>query len=92
MPCLLVLFAFITPRLVLILVAIFSDYLHRAYQTAIWPILGFFFMPLTTLTYAWAINSHGSLEGIHFAAVLLAALFDLGALGGGGHKARRRRR
>ena len=89
MPCLLVLFALITPRLVLLLIAIFSTYLSRAYQSALWPVLGFFFMPLTTLAYAWAINSNGSVNGVYFFVVLIAALVDLGSLGGGS-RARRR--
>jgi hypothetical protein len=39
-------------------------------------------MPLTTLAYAWAINSNGSVNGLYFFMVLLAALIDLGAIGG----------
>jgi hypothetical protein len=37
----------------IILVVIFSDYIGRAYQTALWPFIGFLIMPLTTLAYAW---------------------------------------
>ena len=55
--------ALTAPRLTLFLVVLFSDYIGRAYQTTAWPLLGFFFMPLTTLAYAWAINSHGSVDG-----------------------------
>ena len=91
MPCLLALVALITPRILLIVVWLFSDYLSRAYQTVLWPILGFLFMPLTTLAYAWAVNKNGSVTGIYFATVLLAALIDLGSLGGSGHARRRRR-
>jgi hypothetical protein len=90
MPCLLVLTSLIFPRLALVLVWLFSDYLARAYQTVLWPVLGFIFMPLTTLAYAWAINSHGSVSGFPFVIVLIAALMDLGAIGGG--EAHRRRR
>jgi len=39
-------------------------------------------MPLTTLAYAWAINSNGAVNGGYFAVVLLAALIDLGVIGG----------
>jgi hypothetical protein len=92
MPCLLVLIALIFPRLVLLLVWLFSDYLGRAYHTVLWPVLGFLFMPLTTLAYAWAINSYGAVSGAPFFVVLLAALIDLGAIGGGGHRASRRYR
>lgn len=42
----------------------FSDYIGRAFDTTLWPVLGFFFMPLITLAYAWAINSGESVEGV----------------------------
>jgi CDP-diglyceride synthetase len=90
MPCLIALLAFFLPRLTLFLVYLFSDYLSRAFQTALWPLLGFFFMPYTTLAYAFAINSNGSVSGIYLVLVVVAVLCDLGALGGG-ESARRRR-
>lgn len=78
------LIALFTPRLALVLVWLFSNFLGRAYQSAIWPIMGFVFMPLTTLAYAAAINWNGQVTGGYFLLVLLAALGDLGVLGGGG--------
>jgi hypothetical protein len=92
MPCLLGALALAFPRLVLFLVFLFSDYLGRAYQSVLWPLLGFLFMPLTTLAYAWAINSNRSVEGFYFVVVVLAVLLDLGLLGGSEASRRRRRR
>jgi hypothetical protein len=83
MPCLLALLALLAPRLVIILLAIFSNYLSSAYQTILWPILGFFFMPFTTLAYAWAMNSNGSVSGFYLVVVVIAVLIDLGSVGGG---------
>jgi hypothetical protein len=60
-----------------------SDYIGRAYETTIWPLLGFLFMPLTTLAYAYAINSNGSVAGGYLIVVVLAVLIDLGIIGGG---------
>jgi hypothetical protein len=91
MPCLVALIALIFPRLVIVLVVIFSDYIGRAYQTVLWPLLGFIFMPLTTLAYAWTMNTNGSVSGGAFVVVLVAALIDLGMMGGSS-RARRRRR
>jgi hypothetical protein len=82
MPCLIVLIAFFFPRLFLILLALFSSYLQTAYTVLIWPLLGFFFLPYTTLAYAWAKNSHGSVDGIYMVVVIIAVLVDLGVLGG----------
>lgn len=83
MPCLVAAFAFFFPRIAILLIVIFSDYIGAAYKTTIWPLLGFFFMPYTTLAYAWAINANGSVSGIYLIAVILAVLLDLGVLGGG---------
>ena len=91
MPCLIALFALLTPRLVIVLMVIFSDYIGAAYNTVLWPLLGFFFMPLTTLAYAFAINSNGSVSGFYLVLVIIAVLLDLGSLTGGGETARRRR-
>jgi len=90
MPCFIGCLALAMPRLAIVLVVIFSDYIGRAYDTLIWPLLGFFIMPLTTLTYAWAINSRGSVEGMHLVVLVLAVLIDLGLIGGSS-RARRRR-
>ena len=84
MPCLVGLLALFTPRLAIILVVIFSDYIGRAYETTLWPLLGFFFMPMTTLAYAWAVNGHGSVTGLGLVVVVLAVLLDLGLIGSAG--------
>ncbi len=83
MPCLLALLALCFPRFAIILVVIFSDYIGAAYETKFWPFLGFLFMPVTTLAYAWAITSNGSVSGGYLIVVILAVLLDLGILGGG---------
>ena len=91
MPCLLAVLALFVPRIVLVLVWLFSGYLGRAYETWVWPVLGFFFLPLTTLAYAWAMNSNDrSVSGVYLAVVVLAVLVDLGILGGGGRASQRR--
>ncbi|UCD75620.1 MAG: hypothetical protein JSV91_01635 [Phycisphaerales bacterium] len=84
MPCLVGCLALFFPRIAIILVVIFSDYLGNAYQTIIWPLLGFIFMPLTTLAYAWAWHSNaGSVSGVYLVVVVIAALIDLGLIGTG---------
>ena len=82
MPCCVGCLALFMPRLAIVLVVVFSDYIGRAYETWVWPLLGFVFLPLTTLAYAWAINSRGSVTGIHLVVLLLAVLIDLGLIGG----------
>ncbi len=83
MTCLIGLIAMAFPRMAIILVVIFSDYIGTAYQSTIWPLLGFFFMPVTTLAYAWAMHSSGSVAGLQLVIVVIAVLIDLGIIGGG---------
>jgi hypothetical protein len=93
MPCLLGCLALLTPRIVLVLVFLFSDYLAQAYDTWIWPLLGFIFFPLTTLAYAFAVNqTGGNVSGVYVIILVVAVLVDLSMLGGGGHLGRRRYR
>ena len=68
------------PRLALLIVALSSDYLNRAYETLLWPLLGFVFLPITTLTYAWAVNDLGGTKGWGLVAVVFATMLDLGLL------------
>ncbi len=84
MSCLAGIFALFMPRVVIILVVLFSDYIGESCQTVLWPLLGFFFMPLTTLAYAWAwhMEPAGSVSGFGLAVVIIAALIDLGIVGG----------
>ena len=68
------------------LLVIFGDYIGRAYDTTLWPLLGFFFMPYTTLAYAFGKNANGSIEGLYLVLVIVAVLFDFGSIGGGGRQ------
>jgi hypothetical protein len=96
MPCLVGCLAIAFPRIALFLVWLFGGgYLGRAYPGALWPLLGFFFLPLTTLTFAFAVNSMGApgqVPPLGWLLVGLSVLADLGLLGRGGRDARRYRR
>lgn len=90
MPCLLVLLVLLFPRVVLVLMFLFSTYLQRAYHGLIIPLIGFIFLPLTTLAYAWLTNTHQPIEGINLIIMVIAVIIDLGGLGGGEWHRRRR--
>lgn len=83
MPCILLLIVLAFPRVVLLLMFLLSTYLQRAYHGLLLPLLGFFFLPLTTLAYAWMVNSHMPLEGLNVLILIVAVLIDVGGLGGG---------
>lgn len=77
-----VVFALLAPRLFLFCIWIFSDWFNLAYQTHIWPILGFFFMPFTTLVYMAAmLNNDGSVTGGWVLLMIIAVIFDLASGG-----------
>lgn len=82
MPCLILLVVFAFPRIVLALLFFFSNYLARAYHGIIIPILGFIFLPLTTLCYAWMVNSGLPLAGVNVLILIVAVLIDMGGHGG----------
>jgi hypothetical protein len=69
---------------------IFSDLLGRAFDSWLVPFLGFFLLPWTTLAYAlmWGAGSNG-VVGFEWFIVIVAFLFDLGALAGGGRRRQR---
>ena len=90
MPCFLVVAILAFPRAVLVLMFLFTTYLQRAYHGLILPVLGFIFLPLTTVVYAWLVNSHRPIEGINVLFLIVAAVIDCGGLGGGGWHSRRR--
>jgi hypothetical protein len=81
MGCFLALLALISPRLVLFILAIFSDVLSRAFDSWIIPLLGFFLLPWTTLTYAavWDWGSGRHVTGFEWFFVVLAFVIDLGS-------------
>jgi len=80
MGCLVVLLAFISPRLALFAIFLFSDLLSRAFDSWFVPLLGFFLLPWTTLAYAvmWSASSN-QVSGFEWFIVILAFVIDLGS-------------
>jgi hypothetical protein len=89
MGCLVVLLAFISPRLALFAIFLFSDLLSRAFDSWFLPLLGFFLLPWTTLAYAlmWA-GSSNRVAGFEWFIVILAFAIDLGSYARGRNERR----
>ncbi len=51
MPCFLAVLALLTPRLAIVILWLFTGWFSGIFGTALWPILGFLFLPTTLLWY-----------------------------------------
>jgi len=96
MGCLLVLLALVTPRFILFVLWLFSDYLNRAFTSGWWGLLGFFFLPTTSISYAIAKNGFaargGGIEAAGVILIVIGVAVDLGLLGGSGRGIGKRER
>jgi len=88
-PCLLLIVFLAFPRIALVLLFFSSNYLQRAYHGLLLPLLGFLFVPLTTLAYAWMTNTRQPMAGINLLILIIAVVIDLGGLSGGAYHRRR---
>jgi hypothetical protein len=89
-PCLVLILFVAFPRIALAFIFFTSNYLQRAYHGFLLPLLGFFFLPLTTLVYAWMTNTRQPFAGVNLIILVIAVVVDLGGLGGGEYHRRSR--
>jgi hypothetical protein len=82
MACIFALFASFFPRLALLFVWLFTPLVHRAFDTFLVPLLGFIFLPFTTLLYIFAYIPGIGLTGWGWVWVILGVLLDMGMYGG----------
>ena len=79
MGCLLLLLVAASPRLGMVLYWIFRPgVVDAAFSTALLPVLGIVFLPLTTLVYTLCYTPGTWVAGAEWVLVGLAALFDIG--------------
>jgi hypothetical protein len=86
--CLLIVLAAFFPRVALLALWLFTNEVDRAYDTFIVPLLGLFFLPLTTLVYALLWVPAGGVDGIDWLWVGIALVLDLSSWGGGARSRR----
>lgn len=76
--CLLTGFLTLAPRLVLLFVWLFTDRLGTAFEGFLIPLLGFIFLPFTSLAYLMVWNAQSGVSGGAWLLVGGGLLFDLG--------------
>jgi hypothetical protein len=86
--CLLALLGAIAPRLALILMWLFTPWIGRAFDNFVLPLLGFIFLPLTTVIYVFV--SPGGLGTFDWILLIVGILIDLGSYGSGAYGRRGR--
>ena len=82
MGCILLLVILAFPRVILVLMFLFTTMLQHAYHGLLLPLLGFIFLPVTTIAYAWMINSGYPTTGPYLLILLIAVIIDVGGHGG----------
>lgn len=81
MGCTIILTGWFFPRFLLFCIWAFTTWEDYAFRTAMWPLLGFVFMPCTTLMYMAAmLNNNFIITGIWSVFVLIAIVFDVFAI------------
>lgn len=91
MPCLGVLLALLTPRFLILILWIFTSWFKGIFATALWPVLGFIFLPTTLLWYTAVQNWwHGDWGMWQVTGLVVALMIDVSP--GAGRKRRRRER
>ena len=78
MSCLLTLLSLVTPRFVVLVLWLFSSWFKGLFSTALWPILGFIFLPTTLLWYT-AVQRwfHGQWTLWPVVGIIIALLIDV---------------
>jgi hypothetical protein len=91
MGCLLALLAGFAPRVALALIWIFTNWVDRAFNGFLIPLLGLIVFPYATLFYVLAYSPvSGGVGGWGWIVVVLGFVFDIGQWVGGGVTGRQR--
>jgi len=85
--CLLALIGGFFPRIALLLMWIFTNYVDRAFSSLIWPLLGLIFLPFTTIVFCLVFNpAAGGVVGANWIWVALGLLLDIMSYGSGARR------
>ena len=90
MPCILAAVALLFPRVLILILWIFTDWFTGVFDSVLIPLLGFIFLPVTMLWYSVVVNHYGGeWTTLNIILMVVAVVIDLGSLGGGYSNRRR---
>jgi hypothetical protein len=81
MPCILLVLALAFPRVIIVLLWLFTNFFHGVYHGIIIPVLGFLFLPLTLIVYTYIAKTYSQMGLPQFIALAIAVIIDLGLVG-----------
>ncbi len=77
MPILLVLIGLLTPRVLILILWFFTVWFRGVFDTLLWPMVGFFFLPTTLLWYSAVQNWFGGEWGtLQIIGIVVALVID----------------
>jgi hypothetical protein len=82
--CLFVLLLLLSARIALAALWLFTNYVDRAFDTFVVPLLGLIFLPWTTLMYVLLWSPGQGVEGWEWILVALGLVVDIGSVAGRG--------
>lgn len=84
MPCILAFIALLFPRVIIVVLWFFTDWFSGVFDTILWPVLGFLFLPISMLWYSVVINNYGGQwTTLNIIVMVVAVVMDMGSWGGG---------
>lgn len=82
MGCLAAIFALAFPRLTLVFLWLFTNFLDRAFDSIVVPVLGFFLVPVTTVIYVLVYTPKTGVSSFGWILVAIGLIIDLGSYRG----------
>ena len=77
MGCLFAMLAVFAPRIALLILWLFTPMVSAAFNTWLWPLLGFIFAPFTTIIYVFVVVPLGSANFWGWLCLIMAVLVDV---------------
>jgi hypothetical protein len=78
MPCLVAVLALLTPRLLIAILYLFTTWFSGLFDSSLWPVLGFLFLPTTLLWYSAVLHWFGGVWSLWpIVGLVIAVMMDL---------------